>query len=215
MEPRGTEGINKFAYWAANSPIGPWKLLPDLTVEDFKSSKSVKVGFTGDLDKKITTNPFYFKTEKELLRSVIARISFSATLVPKGVYRTVEDNPNEIEENVPEDSPIPVPPTNEMVKSQNWVHYTRNILNCNRLLHLEPVLDDPDADIDEEKKKIEAKDPYEQRLKPISVDKKVKGGYPAWTIRQFGDTMTYANANPAYPNQNYSVVVVKCNFWPG
>lgn len=27
--------------------------------------------------------------------------------------------------------------------------------------------------------------------------------------------MVYANANPAYPLQNYSVVVVKSNFWPG
>ena len=82
-------------------------------------------------------------------------------------------------------------------------------------MHPEPVLEDPDGDVEEEKKKIEAKDPYEPRLKPISLDLKVKGGYPAWTIRQHGDKMTYANANPSYPSQNYSVVVVKCNFWPG
>lgn len=180
-----------------------------------KAAKTIKVLFTGDLNRKIVTNPFYFKTEKEYLRSTIARISFSTTLVPKGVYRLVEDNPNDIEENVPDEGPIPVPTTSEMCKAQNWVHYTRNILKCNRVTHLEPVLDDPDADIDEEKKKIEAKDPYEPRLKTISLDAKVKGGYAAWSIRQHGDTMTYANANPAYPNQNYSVVVVKCNFWPG
>jgi hypothetical protein len=47
------------------------------------------------------------------------------------------------------------------------------------------------------------------------LDEKVKGGYPAWTIKQHGDSMTYSNANPTYPNQNYSIVVVKCNFWPG
>jgi hypothetical protein len=82
-------------------------------------------------------------------------------------------------------------------------------------LHPEPVLEDPDGDVEEEKKKIEAKDPYEPRLKPISLDVKVKGGFAAWTIRQHGDKMTYANANPSYPSQNYSVVVVKCNFWPG
>jgi hypothetical protein len=87
IEPRGSEGINKFAYWVSNSPAGPWIVLPDLTVEDLRASKSVKVGFSGDLDRKIVTNPFYFKTEKELLRSTIARISFSTTLIPKGVYR--------------------------------------------------------------------------------------------------------------------------------
>ena len=55
-----------------------------------------------------------------------------------------------------------------MAKRENWAHYTRNILDCNRLLHTEPVLEDPDADIEEEKKKIEAKDPYETRLKSIA-----------------------------------------------
>lgn len=117
IEPRGSEGINKFCYWASNSPVGPWTTLPDLSVEEFKVSKGVKVNFTGDLERNIVTNPFYFKKERHLLRSAIARITFSTTLVPKGVYRTVEDNANEIEENTPEEGPIPVPPTIEMAKA--------------------------------------------------------------------------------------------------
>jgi hypothetical protein len=117
IEPRGSEGINKFCYWASNSPVGPWTTLPDLSVDEFKVSKGVKVNFTGDLERSIVTNPFYFKKEKHLLRSAIARITFSTTLVPKGVYRTVEDNANEIEENTPEEGPIPVPSTNEMTKA--------------------------------------------------------------------------------------------------
>jgi|LakMenE18May11ns_1017448.scaffolds.fasta_scaffold9841954_3 hypothetical protein len=45
---------------------------------------------------------------------------------------------------------------------------------------MEPVdVEDPD----EEKKKQEARDPFEVRLKPISADKKVKGNAPAWTVR--------------------------------
>lgn len=111
IENRGSEGINKFAYWVSNSPAGPWTVLPDISADDLKAAKTIKVLFTGDLNHKIVTNPFYFKTEKEYLRSTIARISFSTTLVPKGVYRLVEDNPNEIEENVPDEGPIPVPPT--------------------------------------------------------------------------------------------------------
>ena len=138
MEPRGAEGINKFAYWASNSPTGPFQVLPDLTAEDMRASKEIKVLFSGDLNRKIMTNPSYFKSEKEYLRSVIARISFSTTLVPKGVYRTVEDNLNEIEENVPEEGPVPVPSTAEMCKPANWCHYTKNILKCNRLTHQEP-----------------------------------------------------------------------------
>lgn len=30
MEERGTEGVNQFAYWASNSPAGPFTILPDL-----------------------------------------------------------------------------------------------------------------------------------------------------------------------------------------
>lgn len=32
-------------------------------------------------------------------------------------------------------------------------------------------------------RKIEAADPYEKRLKPINLDKKVKGGLPAWIVK--------------------------------
>jgi hypothetical protein len=48
--------------------------------------------------------------------------------VPKGVYRTVEDSERDIEDNQPEEGPIPIPTTNEMVKPENWVHYTPSIL---------------------------------------------------------------------------------------
>jgi len=44
-----------------------------------------------------------------LLRAQIARIALSTTLVPKGMFRMVEDSTTEIEENTPEDGPIPVP----------------------------------------------------------------------------------------------------------
>lgn len=99
--------------------------------------------FTGDLNRKIITNPFYFKTEKEYLRSVIARISFSTTIVPKGVYKLDEDEPSNIVKFEPEEdengnTPSVIPPVQEMCKLSNWVHYTRNILHCNRLKHQDP-----------------------------------------------------------------------------
>jgi len=39
--------------------------------------------------------------------------------------------------------------------------------------------DDPEV----VKKQIEAADPFEKRLKPITSDNKVKGGLPAWVVR--------------------------------
>jgi hypothetical protein len=56
-----------------------------------------------------------------------------------------------------------------MANPFNWVHANPNILLNSRTTHLDPE-DDPenqDFDAEEEKKKIEAADPYEPRLKPI------------------------------------------------
>jgi hypothetical protein len=144
-EARGSEGVNQFAYWASNSPAGPFTVLPDLDPSDLAASKSIKVLFTGDLTRKIITNPFFFKTEREHLRATIARISFSTTLVPRNIYRMVEES-TDIEENRDDDDNIPMPSTQDMCKASNWVHYTRNILQCNKLVHDEPADLDDDAD---------------------------------------------------------------------
>lgn len=62
-----------------------------------------------------------------------------------------------------------MPSTQEMSNPENWVHHTQNILDNCRTAHLDPeVPDGEDIDPDELKKQIEAKDPYEPRLKPIT-----------------------------------------------
>jgi hypothetical protein len=114
--------------------------------------------------------------------------------VPKGLYRTVEDNNKEIEENTPNEGPIVIPSTEEMGKATSWVHFTQNILKCNRLTHIDQSDGDDTGEI---MKKIEAADPYDDRLKPITADKKVKGGLPAWTVKLVGEVSTFANLNPA------------------
>jgi len=99
MELRGT-GVNTFAYWATNDPAhGEWVALPDLCPVDIEASRQIKVHFSGDLDRKIITNPFYFKRERHFLRAQIARISHSTSLVPKNVYRLQEESTTEVEEN--------------------------------------------------------------------------------------------------------------------
>jgi hypothetical protein len=59
------------------------------------------------LNAKIYTNPFYFESEKSLLRAQISRIVNSTTLVPKGLYRFVEETKErEIEDNAPEEGEL-------------------------------------------------------------------------------------------------------------
>lgn len=87
FEKHGEAGINKSSYWAANSPLDKWTLLPDLLPSDLNAAREIKVNFTGDLDHVIVTNPFFFKKEAFYLRAQIARIQHSTTLVPKQIYR--------------------------------------------------------------------------------------------------------------------------------
>jgi hypothetical protein len=84
----------------------------------------VKVNFSGDLNKVITTNPFFFKKESFYLRAQIARISHSTTLIPHQIYRFVEESTTEIEENVPDEGPLPIPSTKQMSDPSFWRHYS-------------------------------------------------------------------------------------------
>jgi radial spoke head protein 4/6 len=216
FEARGT-GINKFVYWVSANATLPFVQLPDLQPKDIKAAQQTKVLITGNKDADITTNPFFFGKEMHFLRAQIARITHSTTICPKGVYKLVEDSEREIEDNVPEEGPIPIPSTPEMCSPSNWVHYTQNILGACRLTHLEPdVPEGFEGDPEDLKKALEAKDPYEKRLKPINLDKSVKGGFPAWVVRMYGDSTSYVDANPAVKKPlNYGVVVAKSLWWPG
>jgi len=92
FEKRG-EGVNTYAYWVTNAPeSGNWTLLPDIAPSDLKDSRNTRCTFSGNLDCKVYTNPFYFKTEKHLLRSQICRIAHATWIVPKGVYRMQEES---------------------------------------------------------------------------------------------------------------------------
>lgn len=63
IEQRG-EGVNVYSYWVTNSPEAKdWALLPDLKPEDLEAARGVRVQFTGNLNEKIFTNPFFFKSE--------------------------------------------------------------------------------------------------------------------------------------------------------
>ena len=69
FEPRGS-GVNENAYWVCNSPDeNKWVALPDLMPSDISIARKVKFNFTGDLDRRVFTNPFFHKREAFLLRA--------------------------------------------------------------------------------------------------------------------------------------------------
>lgn len=138
MEPRG-EGINTKVYWVTSNSMSEWTILPDLTPNDVKASRSIKVSFSGDLERDIITNPFFFGKEKHYLRAQIARISHSTTLVPKGVFNIPDpEAPKEIAPVEPDDEGNTFQPkTEEQSCLSNWVHHSKSILNNCRTGHLD------------------------------------------------------------------------------
>lgn len=216
FEARGASpGVNQFGYWVCNSPDeGKWTALPDISPADINAARTIRVLLTGDLNRKIVTNPFYGKTEAFYLRAQIARIAMATTLAPKGIYRLNEDDKNVIEENTPEEGPIVPPSTLAMANKENWVHYTRSILKCGRMTAL--AAEGEEAGEEEEgaaPKKND--DPQEKLLKPVSDDCKARGDAPAWTLRVCGDQTVFGATNPALPDLNYGTIVMKSNIWPG
>lgn len=140
------------------------------------------------------------------MRAQIARITHSVTIVPKGLFKTVEDNDKEIEEVTFEGPPV-YPSVPDMANPSNWVHYPQNILKCNRLTHPDISAEDETGEL---QKRIEAADPYERRLKPISLDSPVQpGNFPSWIVKLCGDSSLVQNENPAKGKQCYGVAVAK------
>jgi len=130
-----------------SSTFEEWKKLPDLSPKLIKAARSVKLLFSGDLEREIMCNPFFFGKEKHLLRAQIARITQSTTLVPAGSYKLNEENDRDIEEFVPEeDSKVDrYPSTTKAANLNAWVHHNASILNCCRTMHLDPPEEAPEG----------------------------------------------------------------------
>ena len=156
-----------------SSTIDPWVKLPDLAPKDLKAARSIKVLFSGNTERALFTNPYFFGLEKHYLRAQIARIYHSTTLCPKGLYKIPEDSETrrDTELNTPEEGEIVMPSTSEMTNPEMWVHETVGILKNCRTTHMDPdPVEGDDVDPEELAKRIQKADPFDDRLKPIIKD---------------------------------------------
>ena len=112
FEARGT-GANEYVYWVCNSLLEHWVKLPDVKPSQIKKARCIKFNFTGDVERRIFTNPFYFDKEAIYLRAQIARINASTTIVPSSLYRFVPESTRDIEDNAPEEGEVVKPSTQE------------------------------------------------------------------------------------------------------
>lgn len=135
------------------------------------------------------------------------------------LYKPDPENPREIVENVAEGDDPPIPkPTNKQMKSMDmWVHHGVTLLKQGRLTHKAPKPGPGQEEMDpEDLMKLEvAKDPWDPRLKPITLDQQTRGKMPAWVIRAYNVESDYVNAKSGAQTENYGCVVVKSMLWPG
>jgi hypothetical protein len=214
FEERGS-GVNEFVYWVATDSLSEWTALPDATPDLLQSTRSVKVKFTGDLERSIVTNPFFFGKEKHYLRAQIARITQSTTIMPAGLHKLAEDNAKEIEPIEFEDeAKAYVPSTESQATLSNWVHAKKSILKNNRVSHLDPEGEEfGDMEPEDVQKALDKRDPQEPRLKPLSEDTSPSGNEPAWTVRLVGDQARTAGLKGK--SEHFGVAVVRSHVWAG
>jgi len=99
-----------------------------------------------------------------------------------------------------------------------WVHHSVGILQNCRTTHEQPeVPEGEDVEPEELLRRIEAKDPYEGRLKAISGDGKVvvskNQKISPWVVRLMGDSSEYKTEQGK--SVSNGVVVVRSLQWPG
>ena len=237
MEKRKEDGINRNVFYVTNNLTEKWVELPDVKPSQIKLSRKIKYIFTGNLNRKIYTNPTFNGEERHLLRCQIARIYHGAKLVPSINHYTIEDPESPFKQLVPAEKPKRL--TNENLTSLDyWIHYPPGILNNGRISH---IIDDPPEGVEPEdhKKKIIDADPFDKRMGAASNDKKILTGFSysqkysgitPWSIEKSYADNTYINRyvkmldetqpdfDPAEQKENkmnYSLVVVKSLRWQG
>ncbi|OMJ95406.1 hypothetical protein SteCoe_1167 [Stentor coeruleus] len=211
FEKRGT-GLNKFTYWVTESILEDWVELPDVTPQHIQQARQIKKIFTGRLDAEINSYPIFSGKERHLLRAQIARISSACIIIPKGIYKTNEEEPTQIDV----DEEASVPGFEELNSDESWAHYHPYILKAGRATHAEPeVPPGEEVDLEELKAKQEENDKSVDRLRAISEDDPLQGEEKSWVISSIGDTQVYAAKPPQEGSVTYAVTLVRNLRWPG
>lgn len=81
------QGVNRYVYFVCSDLSGDWTELPAATPHQINVSRRMKRYLTGDLDEAITSFPAFPGSEKNYLRTLIARISSGAHVSPRGFYQ--------------------------------------------------------------------------------------------------------------------------------
>ena len=104
-----------------------------------------------------------------------------------------------------------------MADLSKWVHYTPSILLQGKLTHTpgQPLPGEEDVEEETLLAREVKKDPWEERLKPITLDNKTMGNMPAWVLRSYGTNESFIDPKTGKSSVNFGTVMVKSMWWPG
>lgn len=228
LEKRGEDGINKSIYFVCTDLTGEWIELSDVRPSMLIASRKIRYIFSGDLNKKICTNPHFPGKEIDYLRCQIARINHGTYIVPNVNSYTFDKEAQykQLEQN-PEAKPLK---HNDYLNMKNWIHYLPGILKEGRINHFdrEPPKEDMDKEIF--MKSIIASDPFDIRMQSITEDKNIFSlvpnvKIPSWKMQYVYDDKIYINpeikknedpdAEQKDNTVNYTMVCLRSLRWPG
>jgi len=148
----GKSGPNKYAYWVAKSvnvaDVKEWVKLPNVTQEQIVKARLFKRLLTGDLDAAVPSYPPFPGTERNLLRTQIARIAGATLVSPDGFFKLDEDEVPNIKLAEGEDFPEPKS-SGDLKEPTAWKHHEPDLNVLGRVRKLpepeegtEPTPDD-------------------------------------------------------------------------
>jgi len=196
-EPFGT-GANEFVYFASNSPLGPWTMLPAVTPEMFIVARQARRFFSGDLNEAVLGFPRFPWGEAALLRTQVGRIASATVLAPRNFFQV--DNDGDEPTIIASEEFEPLKPE-DLLSMENWVHERSHLLKQGRT---SPYQESHDEDDDHEPTEEEQEEPA-PRLSSIDQDV-VDAMTNCWTIRNGAD----GAVSPPHTS-----VFAKSLIWPG
>lgn len=192
-------GVNQYIYYITNTyaDASTWTLLPDLLPDHIITSRQLRTYLTGDLNSAIHG---YKYNEAIYVRSLIARITHSCSVAPKGQY-TTDTNDDDIEYITLDGGYEPA----DTMEFDSYVHSRPLLLQQGRVTKYVPP--DPASDdesVQDEKQNELVDDEDELPLLSSIVDDTHPSIKQLWTIR-----------NMSKPDLPHQTILVKSLLWPG
>lgn len=195
----GKSGANKYAYYVSQSiesGTSSWTKLPNVTMRQVVQSRQFKRLLTGNLDAPVPSYPPFDGTERNLLRTQIARIVGATSISPDGFFSLSEDDPPAVvaaeAEAVNEAFPKP---SSELKEPDAWKHHESDLNKVGRVTAMPEQLD-------ESGEPVVVDDPESQEPSPQLEGIKAE----AWAIRLCPGGSGVCSA---------SSVVARSLLWPG